>query len=187
MKLNEVREAQSPEALPTLSDLIYMLRGEDQDLGFTGQEFLQLLRANIQEGAPPVLFLGEPRTAVATDHGRVIAIVADQVHIDIDDGVPSGWLIWFANPGGLATTLSYPANSSGPAELGEGMFVLVRGPDDTSDPETPIRQFELLPIWTPPRKAAHVADANDSSLETLASSINGIRDALVAAGLMDDA
>ena len=184
MKLNEIREAQSPEAQPSLNDLFYMLRGEAEDLAFTPQELLSLLGAHFQGGSPSALFLTEPRTAVASDHGRMFAIADDSVHIEIDEGVPAGWLVWLANPEGGSGSLTYPANSTGPEELEVGVFILVRGPDDLSEPETPIRQFALLPIWTPPAKAAHVADADATSLETLAGSINAIRNALVSSGLM---
>lgn len=181
MKLNEIRNAQNEEAAPTLSDLLFALQGETP-LSFTIEEVLDLLEIPEPEaGMPPMQFLASNTTLNTANYGGIVVAVAD-IDLTVDAEVEQGWFVWIFNQLPTPLDLTLPAGAVGPTEIGSGVFILGRGPDDLSDPENPVPSFGGLLVKGP--KAAHVGDADDTSLASLASSIDEVRDALVAAGLM---
>lgn len=177
--LTEIRAAMAQGEAPDLADLLYTLRGENTDLAFTFAEVLGLVKSNIQESIPYINFMSADTTAKAGDHGGYFMLFADNLTLTLHEDTGTGWMILVGNPDGRPNTITLPAGGTGPATIGAGIHIIARGPDDVSDPENPVAQFDTLPLWTPHKQAAFVQNADPTSLATLAASVDALRDSLV--------
>lgn len=152
MKLNEIRAAQSEEATPTLSDLLFALQGETP-LGFTIEEIFSLL----PPAAPSVLpmeYMMDDLAVTNDNHGQLLFTIGDAENtLTVGDDAEIGWYMWIFNgfTGSPADNLliEYPADSLAPPTAAPGVWVLARGADDVSDPENPVKQFGLFKVRDP--------------------------------------
>lgn len=92
MKLDEYRNQQAANAVPTLGDLLYALRDGSKDFAFTLQELL--LQGG---GGGNVELIAAGRTLADADHGRIFVVAAAGITVTLDAGIGAGRYFWIFN------------------------------------------------------------------------------------------
>lgn len=185
MKLPEVRAAQPAEAVPATTDSLYAATGAGADRSFTLAEIVTFLRSQGITGAASETQNGDGVLfATASNQGGWLACGAGiSGTLDLT-GAPDLWFALIANNTGGNMAVTLPSGyalvdpTTNPiSEIPPGVSMVYN-----LHPASPA--FMVLHTQIGTDTLAHVGDADDTSLATLAASVDALRDALIASRLM---
>lgn len=185
MKLSEIIAAQPQEALPAATDALYAADAANNDRGWTLAQLVAFLQSQgiAGGGASQTQNASNALVASASNQGGWLATASAGATLDLT-AAPDLWFALVANNIGTDMTVTLP---SGSVLVGPTRAALAALPQGVSlvynlSPASPA--FMVLHTQIGTAQLAHVADADGTSTATLAASVDAIRDALVAAGLM---